>query len=35
VADEYDAIIVGAGTSGTYLSWKLAEAGFRCLVLER
>lgn len=30
-----DVVIVGAGTSGTYLAWKLAEAGYRCLVLER
>ena len=30
-----DVVIVGAGTSGTYLAWKLAEAGCRCLVLER
>jgi flavin-dependent dehydrogenase len=28
-------VIVGAGTSGTYLAWKLAEAGYSCLVLER
>ncbi len=30
-----DVVIVGAGTSGTYLAWRLAEAGFSCLVLER
>jgi flavin-dependent dehydrogenase len=30
-----DVIIAGAGTSGTYLAWRLAEAGFKCLVLER
>jgi flavin-dependent dehydrogenase len=30
-----DVVIVGAGTSGTYLAWKLAEAGHRCLVLEK
>jgi digeranylgeranylglycerophospholipid reductase len=30
-----DVVIVGAGTSGTYLAWRLAEAGFDCLVLER
>ncbi len=30
-----DVIIVGAGTSGTYLAWRLAEAGFKCLVLEK
>lgn len=32
---EADVLIVGAGTSGTYLAWRLAEAGYRCLVLER
>ncbi len=30
-----DAIIVGAGTSGTYLAWRLARAGYGCLVLEK
>jgi len=35
MAREFDVIVVGAGTSGTYLSWRLAEAGFRCLVLEK
>lgn len=32
---EADAVIVGAGTSGTYLAWRLAQAGYRCLVLEK
>ncbi|MDD3719439.1 MAG: NAD(P)/FAD-dependent oxidoreductase [Actinomycetota bacterium] len=32
---EVDVTIVGAGTSGTYLAWRLAEAGYRCLVLEK
>ena len=31
---EADVTIVGAGTSGAYLAWKLADAGFDCLVLE-
>ncbi|MDY6795096.1 MAG: NAD(P)/FAD-dependent oxidoreductase [Actinomycetota bacterium] len=31
---EADAVVVGAGTSGGYFAWKLAEAGFRCLVVE-
>ncbi len=35
MADLYDAVVVGAGTSGTYLAWRLAEKGFRCLVLEK
>jgi len=30
-----DVIIAGAGTSGSYLAWRLASAGHRCLVLER
>ncbi len=30
-----DVVIVGAGTSGTYLAWKLAGAGYSCLVLEK
>ncbi len=32
---EADVLIVGAGTSGTYLAWKLAAAGYSCLVLEK
>ena len=31
---ESDVVIVGAGTSGCYVAWKLAEAGYRCIVLE-
>ncbi|WP_287152958.1 NAD(P)/FAD-dependent oxidoreductase [Candidatus Solincola tengchongensis] len=31
----FDVVVVGAGTSGTYFSWRLSEAGFRCLVLEK
>ena len=30
-----DVVIVGAGTSGSYLAWKLAAAGYSCLVLEK
>lgn len=30
-----DAVVVGAGTSGTYFAWRLAEAGHACLVLEK
>ncbi|NPV59869.1 MAG: NAD(P)-binding protein [Actinobacteria bacterium] len=30
-----DVVIVGAGTSGAYLGWKLAERGFSCLILEK
>ena len=31
---EADVVIAGAGTTGAYLAWRLAEAGFRCVVLE-
>jgi len=31
---ETDLAIVGAGTSGAYLAWKLADAGCSCVVLE-
>ncbi|RJP35408.1 MAG: NAD(P)/FAD-dependent oxidoreductase [Actinobacteria bacterium] len=30
-----DVVIVGGGTSGTYLAWRLSEAGIDCLVLEK
>jgi digeranylgeranylglycerophospholipid reductase len=30
-----DAIVVGAGTSGCYFAWRLGQAGFRALVLEK
>jgi digeranylgeranylglycerophospholipid reductase len=30
-----DVVVVGAGTSGCYLAWRLAQAGLRPLVLER
>jgi choline dehydrogenase-like flavoprotein len=34
VANEYDAVIVGAGGDGPVAAWKLAEAGLSVLVLE-
>ncbi|MFC5277214.1 GMC oxidoreductase [Halorubrum rubrum] len=34
VADEYDAVVVGAGGDGPVTAWKLAEAGLSVLVLE-
>jgi choline dehydrogenase-like flavoprotein len=30
-----DVIVVGAGTSGCYFAWRLSQAGFRTLVLEK
>ena len=30
-----DALVVGAGTAGAYVAWKLAGAGYSCLVLEK
>ena len=32
---ETDVLIVGAGTAGTYIAWKLAQRGFSCTVLEK
>ena len=32
---EVDVVIVGAGTSGAYLGWRLAERGLTCLILEK
>ena len=34
VANDYDAVIVGAGGDGPVAAWKLAEAGLSVLVLE-
>jgi flavin-dependent dehydrogenase len=30
-----DVIIAGAGTTGTYVAWRMAAAGYRCLVFEK
>jgi flavin-dependent dehydrogenase len=30
-----DAVVVGAGTSGCYFAWRLGQAGFHTIVLER
>src|SRR4051812_20913926 len=30
----YDAVIIGAGTSGGFISQALAQSGMRCVVLE-
>lgn len=32
---EVDVLVVGAGTGGAYTSWKLAGAGYSCLVLDK
>ena len=32
---ETDVVVVGAGTSGCYFSWRLGQAGFGTIVLER
>jgi digeranylgeranylglycerophospholipid reductase len=34
-AGHTDVLVVGAGTSGSYFAWRLAQAGFRVLVLEQ
>jgi len=30
----YDVMIVGAGVSGSFIGWYLAEKGIKCLILE-
>ncbi|MDY7076124.1 MAG: NAD(P)/FAD-dependent oxidoreductase [Chloroflexota bacterium] len=30
-----DVVIVGAGTSGCYFAWRLGQAGFRTIILEK
>lgn len=32
---EADVLIVGAGTAGSYMAWRMASAGHSCLVFER
>jgi choline dehydrogenase-like flavoprotein len=34
VANQYDAVIIGAGADGPVTAWKLAEAGLSVLILE-
>ncbi|MGD9404323.1 MAG: NAD(P)-binding protein, partial [Anaerolineae bacterium] len=30
-----DAVVVGAGSSGCYFAWRLGQAGFRTVILEK
>ncbi len=30
-----DVVVVGAGTTGCYFAWRLSEAGFRTIILEK
>ncbi|HEV57588.1 MAG TPA: NAD(P)/FAD-dependent oxidoreductase [Phycisphaerales bacterium] len=32
---ETDVVVVGAGTAGAYFAWRIAQAGFKTVVLER
>jgi len=32
---ETDIVVVGASTAGTYFAWRLAQAGFKTVVLEK
>ena len=32
---EFDALIVGAGTAGTYLGWRLAKLGHSVVIIEK
>lgn len=31
----YDALVVGAGTAGTYFAWRLAAQGYSVAMLDR
>ncbi len=33
--ERYDALVVGAGTAGTYFAWRLAREGFSIAVLDK
>src|SRR5262245_22860971 len=35
MAERYDAIIIGGGQSGPFLAVRLAEAGWRVVIIER
>lgn len=30
-----DVVVVGAGSSGCYFAWRLGQAGYRTIVLEK
>jgi flavin-dependent dehydrogenase len=32
---ETDVVVAGAGTAGTYFAWRMAQAGFKTIVLEK
>jgi digeranylgeranylglycerophospholipid reductase len=35
MVENYDIIIVGAGTAGTYLGWLLAKKSFSVIIIEK
>lgn len=35
MVENYDIVIVGAGTAGTYLGWLLAKKGFSVVIIEK
>lgn len=35
MVENYDIVIVGAGTAGTYLGWLLAKKGFSVIIIEK
>ena len=35
MVENYDIVIVGAGTAGTYLGWLMAKKGFSVIIIEK